>query len=249
MVKWLQQMQFTLNLSPNTVFIAMSIFDRYLCSGRGGSTRALEDKCKFQLAAITAYYAAVKNHEPVVLGIHMLLIVCCHAYTKDDFVSMEMNILSAINWRMSCHTVMDYARTLLELIRKDKHLPSGIANSLLNECEKHMGDVITNISSSCCNQPELGICCVAFSLGENKSLSLSEKDAIRIRLTELCDVDLTSEGGAASQQYLTRASPCKLNTDSKLGTTPQQMPTASIAKYSTAGPSSPTSVSCTARQA
>ena len=74
MVKWLQQVQSTLKLNPDTVWIAMSIFDRYLCSGRGGSVRALEDKCKFQLAAITAFYTAVKIHEPVVLGIDMLLV-------------------------------------------------------------------------------------------------------------------------------------------------------------------------------
>lgn len=110
MVTWLQQVQKTLSLSPDTVWIAMSIFDRYLCSGKGGSTRALEDKCKFQLAAITPFYTAVKIHEPVVLGIDMLLVVCRHAYTEVDFVSMEMDILSAISWRVSCHTAIDYAR-------------------------------------------------------------------------------------------------------------------------------------------
>ena len=213
MVKWLQLVQSMLNLDPDTVFITMSIFDRYLCSGGGGSARALEDKCNFQLAVITTFYTAVKIHEPVVLGIDMLLVVCRHAYTKDDFVSMEMDILSAINWRVSCHTAMDYAWTLLELIRGE-HLPSGIADSFLGDCEKQMGNAIANIRSSCCNQYKLGICCVAFSLDKNKLPSFSETDAIWVRLSELCDVDLTSIGGAASQQYLARTSPCKLNTDS-----------------------------------
>ena len=54
MVTWIQNVQLLLALSPDTVCIAMSIFDRYLCSGRGGAARALEDECKFQLAAITA---------------------------------------------------------------------------------------------------------------------------------------------------------------------------------------------------
>ncbi len=112
MVTWLQQVQSTLKLSPDSVWIAMSIFDRYLCSGRGGSARALEDKSKFQLAAITAIYTAVNIHEPVVLGIDMLLVVCRHSYTEDNFVSMEMDILSAINWRVSCHTAIDYTRAL-----------------------------------------------------------------------------------------------------------------------------------------
>ena len=246
MVKWLQQMQFTLNLSPNTVFIAMSIFDRYLCSGRGGSARALEDKCKFQLAAITAYYTAVKIHEPVVLGIDMLLVVCCHAYTKDDFVSMEMDILSAINWRVSCHTAIDYARTLLELFCEDEHLPSDIANGLLGDCEKQMGDAIADVRFLCCKQSELGIYCVAFSLAENKWLSLSEKAAVWVRLSESCDVDLSLMGGADSHQYLAQASPCKPNTVSKLVISSQWQPSAAFSKYS-AGSSSPVCISDTAR--
>ena len=246
MVKWLQQVQSTLKLSPDTVWIAMSIFDRYLSSGRGGSARALEDKFKFQLAAITAFYTAVKIHEPVVLGIDMLLVVCRHAYTEDDFVSMEMDILSAINWRVSCHTAIDYARTLLELFCEDEHLPSDIANGLLADCEKQMGDAIADVRFLCCKQSELGIYCVAFSLAENKWLSLSEKAAVWVRLSESCDVDLSLMGGADSHQYLAQASPCKPNTVSKLVISSQWQPSAAFSKYS-AGSSSPVCISDTAR--
>ena len=246
MVTWLQQVQSTLKLSPDSVWIAMSIFDRYLCSGRGGSARALEDKSKFQLAAITAFYTAVKIHEPVVLGIDMLLVVCRHAYTEDDFASMEMDILSAINWRVSCHTAIDYARTLLELIREEEHLPSSIANGLLGDCEKKMGDAIADIRFLCCKQSELGIYCVAFSLSENKWLSLSEKEAIWVRLSESCDVDLSLMRGAASQQNLARASPCKPSTVSKLVISSQQQPSAVFSKYRTVGSSSPVCIFCTA---
>ena len=63
-------------------------------------------------------------------------------------VSMEMDILSPISWRVWCHTAIDYAQALLELISEDAYLPSGIANSLLllgKCCEKQMGDAITDI--------------------------------------------------------------------------------------------------------
>ncbi len=249
MVMWLQQVRSTLNLSPDTVWIAMSIFDRYLCSGRGGSARALEDKCEFQLAAITAFYIAVKIHEPVVLGIDMLLVVCRHAYTENDFVSTEMDILSAIDWRVSCHTAIDYARSLLALIRDDQYI-FGIADSLLGDCEKQMSDAIADIHLSCCKQSEMGIYCVAFSLAENKWLSLSEKEAVWARLSELCDVDLPLMGGAASLRYpaLVHASPCKPNIVSRLGTSSQQQP-AAVSMYSVAGSSTPVCISCTARKA
>jgi hypothetical protein len=213
---------------------------------QGKLRQALEDKSKFQLAAITAFYTAVKIHEPVMLEINMLLVVCRHAYTEDDFVSMEMDILSTINWRVSCHTAIDYARTLLELIHENKHLPSSIANDLLGDCKNQMGDVIAGIRFLCCKQSELSIYCVAFSLAKNKWLSLLEKQAIWVRLLESCDVDLSLMRGATSQQNLARASLFKPNTVSKLVISSQQHPSAEFSKYSTAGSSSLVCISCTA---
>ena len=250
MVTWIQNVQQLLALSPDTVCIAMSIFDRYLCSGRGGAVRALEDECKFQLAAITAFYTAVKIHEPVVLGIDMLLVVCRHAYTKDDFLSMEMDILAAIDWRVSCHTAIDYARALLELIREDERLPYGIVRSLLSDCDRQMGVDIADIRFSCLKQSELGTRWVAISVAENECLSLPEKEAVLTLLSESCDINPSSIGSAASWQYLAHSSPCKSNTVSKLGVSSQQQPSVAISNHRTAGSSSPTSIFCgTARQA
>ena len=250
MVTWIQNVQQLLALSPDTVCIAMSIFDRYLCSGRGGAARALEDECKFQLAAITAFYTTVKIHEPVVLGIDMLLVVCRHAYTEDNFVSTEMDILSAIGWRVSCHTAMDYARALLELIREDVCLTSVIVRSLLSDCEWQMGVSIADIRFSCLKQSELGTRWVAISVAKNECLSLSEKEAALTLLSESCDINPSSIGGAASWQYLAHSSPCKSNIVSKLGVSSQQQPSVAISNYSNARSSSPNSIFCgSARQA
>ena len=60
MASWIQQVQKTLSLSPETVWIAMSFFDRYLSSSKGNSSQVLKSRCKFQLAAITCFYTAVR---------------------------------------------------------------------------------------------------------------------------------------------------------------------------------------------
>jgi len=182
MVTWLQQVQQTLKLSPDSVYRAMSIFDRYLCSGRGSSVRALKDKCTFQLAAITSFYTAVKIHEPIVLGLDSLLVIVRYAYTEDDFISMEQDILSAIDWRVSSHTAMDYARALLELIRED--LSSTAMNNLINDCEKQMHADIADIRYSCWTRSKLAVRCVTISLTKNESLSHSKKAYILNRLSE-----------------------------------------------------------------
>ena len=67
MVDWCFNVTDTLNLNWETVWIAMSYLDQYLSSGNGKSYEALEDSREFQLAAITAYYIAVKVYEPTLL--------------------------------------------------------------------------------------------------------------------------------------------------------------------------------------
>ena len=61
MVNWCQRSGTALKLSPETVWIAISFFDRYLSSGKGKSSAALQDKYTFQLVAITSFYIAVKG--------------------------------------------------------------------------------------------------------------------------------------------------------------------------------------------
>jgi hypothetical protein len=242
MLNWLRQVQCQLELGPDTVRIAISIFDRYLSSGRGKSVIALMDKSIFQLAAITAFYTAVKIHEPVVLGIDMLQLVCRRAYTEDDFESMEMDILNAIEWRVSCHTAIDHARVLLELICLDECLPSCVARDLVDDCERRIDDAIEDIRLSCLGQSELGMRCVASSLNENEFLSPKVKEDMWIRLLDSCE----------PRQYrdARRASTCKPGTiASKPDVSSRRLPSAAISKFRTGGSSSPTCISCTARQA
>jgi hypothetical protein len=195
MVTWIQQVQTTLSLSSDTVYIAMSIFDRYLSSGKGNSARVLEEQSKFQLAAITAFYTAIKIHEPIVLGLDMLLVLCRNAYSEADFISMELDILTAIEWRVSYHTAMDVTRTLLELIRVDGLLSSVDVDSLIKGCESEMSTAIADIRSSCCKPSELGIRCVEIALGELSKLTATKKEAICIRMMEAYNVDRSMMGG------------------------------------------------------
>ena len=73
MVDWCFIVVDSVDLSRETVGIAMSILDRYLSSGNGKSAEALQNKQKFQLATITSFYMAVKIHEPVQIGMGMLI--------------------------------------------------------------------------------------------------------------------------------------------------------------------------------
>jgi len=246
MVTWVEQVQKTLKLSPETVWIAMSFFDRYISSDKG--TDVLKTRCKFQLAAITAFYTAVKIYEPIVLGIDMLIEICRGTYTEADIESMEYDILSALNWRVSCHTPMDFARDLLELI-SDEQVPSHVSDSLLKACQKHLNYAITDINLSCFKPSILGSSCLASSLMESDLLSFSEKQAIWAQLSELCSFELSSKEVVAVQQcLLSHANPCKSSTVSKRGTMSHH--SSIVSAYSNDGvTSSPVCVTQIARQA
>lgn len=246
MVTWIQQVQKTLGLSPETVWIAVSFFDRYLSSGKGNSRGVLRSKCKFQLAAITAFYTAVKIYEPVVLGIDMLIKICRGTYTESDIVSMEKDILTALEWRVSCYTPMDFARSLLQLLH-DEEVPLYVSDSLLQACQMHLDHAVTDMHLSCHTPASsLGISCLASSLMESDALSLAEKQLIWGQFSEICDFDLSSKEVLAAQQcLLSHSSPFKPSNSSKCTSLLQQ----SNVTHSANNTSSPICVSKTARQA
>lgn len=245
MATWIQQVQRTLSLSPETVWIAMSFFDRYLGSGRRRSGEVLRSKREFQLAAITAFYTAVKIHEPVVLGIDMLLTICRGTYTESDVTSMEREILSALEWRVATHTPMDFASHLLRLLPEER-FPSDISDSLLADCRRQLDHVVGDMHFTCARPSDVGIGCLASSLAGSDALSPSEKREVWTRLSEACHFALSSEETIATRRrFLSDASPSAQRSVSKLS----QQSSAAISAYSVGGESSPICVTQTARLA
>jgi len=207
MVTWVTQLQETLSFSPDTVWIAMSLFDRYLGSGKGNSQDALKSKCKFQLAAITALYTAVKIYEPVILDIEMMVQICRGSYKKSDMVDMENDILSALNWQVAVHSPMDFARCLLELL--PEYLPPRVYNSLLETCQKHVDFAVSDVSFLSYAPSVVGTSCLLSALSNCHSLSLLEKQTHWVTLSEMCQFDTSPNEMIAAQQCLrSQTTPC-----------------------------------------
>lgn len=252
MVTWLTQVQTALSLSPESVWVAMSFFDRYLSSGRGNSHEALTNKRLYQLAAITSFYTAIKISEPVVLGIDMLVQICRGTYKQSDIINMENDILSALNWRVSGHTPMDFARHLLELLTEQKQLSSHDSDSLLEICQKHVDFTISDIYFSSCTPSTVGISCLASSL-----VDCRQRHAIWATLSELCQFDLLPNEVIVAQQRLWShfSPPCKKSADTvskmtrKLSSSQSNVAVSSYGGADDVSLSSPICVIQTARQA
>ncbi|KAL7532045.1 hypothetical protein ACHAXR_004394 [Thalassiosira sp. AJA248-18] len=186
MVVWCQQLQKALKLSPQTVWITISFFDRYLSSSKGKSQEALENQYKFQLAAITSFYIAVKIYEPVELDVATLAKLCKGYYEESKILSMETDILFALEWRVSCPTPMDYVMRLLEL------LPAEInSEGLLKDSQKHVEHTSNDFYFTFCKPSVVGASCLASSLAGADVLSSSERQAFWLqiaRITNMIDV-------------------------------------------------------------
>jgi len=248
MVTWITQVQKTLSLNPETVWIAMSFFDRYLSSGRGKSPKALRSKREFQLAAITSFFTAVKIYEPVMLDIDTLIEICHDTYDEYDIISMEHDILSALDWRVACHTPMDFVRHLLELLPE---LSSHDSNTILQVCQKHIDEyAVKDIYFSPFAPSIVGISCLAISLAVIDTLSLSKAEGIWYQLSESCDnFELSSkEVMSVQQRLLLRVTPTmrnKSNSSKLCGTASKS----TVINNVVGGSLSPICITQTARQA
>jgi len=219
MVTWIKQVQESLSLNPEMVWIAISYFDRYLSSGRGKSQKALGSKREFQLAAITSFYTALKIYDPEVLGIDTLIKICHDTYDEYDIVSMEYDILFALDWRVACHTPMDFARHLLELLPE---LSSRDSYNILQVCQKHIDEyAIIDIYFSSFAPSVVGISCLAISVAVIDTISFLKAEGIWYQLSESCErFELSpKEVMAVQQRLLSRVTPTMRNksNSSKLG--------------------------------
>jgi hypothetical protein len=99
MVQWCYQTVDFFKLSRNSVHVAMSCLDRFLCTPEGKPY--LMNKSLFQLACITSLHMAIKVHEPVELGVSLLVQLCGGVYTAGQITNTEQCLLNAIRWAVN----------------------------------------------------------------------------------------------------------------------------------------------------
>lgn len=114
------------NLTPDTLFLAISILDRY-CSKRTVYRK------HYQLVGCTALLIAAKYEEvgKQVPTIGELANMCCNLYEEDMFIQMERHVLMTLEWNVGAPTASAFIRSALDDGPEDKEL----ANMALYICE------------------------------------------------------------------------------------------------------------------
>lgn len=93
LVDWIVELQDTLLLDHETIYLSVKIVDHYL-------SKAKCTKVTFQLLGSTAVLVASKYGSRLCPQINSFLYVCDNAYKKEEIIEMERKILSAIDFNL-----------------------------------------------------------------------------------------------------------------------------------------------------
>ena len=113
MVAWSYQVIDFCKFNRETVEIAMSYLDRFLCTPTG--IHALQDRSVYQLAAMASLYTAVKIHEPEAMDPALVSNLSRGTYTANEIEEMEFIIIQSLRWRLNPPTTLSFVREFMKL--------------------------------------------------------------------------------------------------------------------------------------
>lgn len=116
MVAWCYQVVDFCRFHRETVAIAINLLDRFVATPTAAATAAKADRKRYQLAAMTSLYTAVKIHEPEAMDPKLVSTLSRGTYQPHEIEAMEKQILDALTWRVNPPTAMAFVRQYMTLI-------------------------------------------------------------------------------------------------------------------------------------
>jgi Cyclin, N-terminal domain len=113
MVSWSYQVIDFCKFNRETVEIAMSYLDRFLCTHTG--IHALQDRSVYQLAAMASLYTAVKIHEPEAMDPALVSNLSRGTYSPSEIEEMEFIIIQSLRWRLNPPTTLSFIREFIKM--------------------------------------------------------------------------------------------------------------------------------------
>lgn len=110
-VNWFVRIERKLGLRNDTVFIALSIFDRFV-------SRKIIEEGEYMLIGVTSMFIACKYEEEVWIEAQRLVESCNTACSKEAVIIMEWDILTSLDFKLTLPTPLTFTRRFL-IIGKD----------------------------------------------------------------------------------------------------------------------------------
>jgi hypothetical protein len=187
MAEWCYQIVDICGFSRETVAIAMSYLDRYM-STEVGST-ALYDNRVFLLAAVTCLYTAIKIHEPKAMEPKFIVQLSKGAYTEEQVTDMELEILTAIQWRMNPPTSLSFINNFLALLPESTMSPND--RDTVYELAKLQTELAVHECSLIATDASIVAFCALMNALE--TVACTETMVIMIMLSKISSIDIQSK--------------------------------------------------------
>jgi len=110
LVDWLVEVHMKFRLVPETLYLCVTIIDRY-CS------LADVPRTKLQLVGVTALFLACKHEEIYPPEVRDCVYITDRAYDRQEILDMEQTILTVLNWRISLPTAHPFLDRFLSLTK------------------------------------------------------------------------------------------------------------------------------------
>jgi cyclin B len=108
LVDWLVEVAWKFKLSPDTLFLTVSLLDRYLAEKSVARN-------KLQLVGVTCMLLASKHEEIYPPEIKDFVYVTDKAYTKDEILDMEVSALNVFGFQLSSPSPLGFLHRFVKL--------------------------------------------------------------------------------------------------------------------------------------
>jgi len=115
LIDWLIELNLKFELVSETLFLSVSIVDRFLA-------REQVTRKSLQLIGITAVFIATKYEEVWVPELRDFVFISDKAFNRYQIISMEKNILNAINFQLTVPTAYTFLQQFLNISSADREV-------------------------------------------------------------------------------------------------------------------------------
>jgi cyclin B len=113
LIDWIIDIHLRFNLRQETLFMTIWLIDTYL-------SYAFVSRDKFQLLGITCLLISCKSHEIYYPQQNKLIEMTDNAYTKEEMLKMENEILKKLNFYIVCPNPIDFYNILSKMFNFEK---------------------------------------------------------------------------------------------------------------------------------
>jgi cyclin B len=101
LIDWLVEVHMKFRLVPETLYLCVSIIDRYCC-------KVDVLRSKLQLIGVTALLVACKHEEIYPPEVRDCVYITDRAYNRQEVLDMEQEILKVLDWKISVPTAFPF---------------------------------------------------------------------------------------------------------------------------------------------